>query len=169
MSFTAIRSPEEVEAISAGICEHIELAAQRLGRSRCRGRLALDGREEADLAEVDREDRHAPAGEPAQGGEDRAVAAHHHRQVGRRVGVGAQHGAAQLGEAVLLHLLGRHVHLDTGLAAAARPAGAAAPAVAAGLRRVKTVIVSAAFTAPPFARPPRGPPPPPLGPPRPPR
>ena len=54
--------------------EHLELARERLLEAAAR-LLAVDRGQEADLAEVDREHRHAGAGVPAQGGQDRAVAA----------------------------------------------------------------------------------------------
>ena len=58
-------------------------------------------------------------GEAAQRGQDRAVAAQHHAQIGAAVvRVGAEHDAVARLDAVLLDLLGRQAHLHPGLRAA---------------------------------------------------
>ena len=64
-----------------GQLHHVELAGQRAPKPSSRS-LGLDRGQEADRAVVDGEHGHVAAGEAAQAGQDRAVAAQDQRQVG---------------------------------------------------------------------------------------
>ena len=111
---TASLSPDEVETVSAGSAEHLEVPGERPGEPGVEA-VALHRREEADLTEVHGEDRHVATGVAAQRGEDGAVAAENDRKVGIPVGVRAQHRAGELGgQAELFDLLRRNPQLDIG-------------------------------------------------------
>ena len=86
----------------------------------------------------------------AQRGQDAAVAAEHHRQVGGLAGVRAQQHALLLLDAVLLDLVRRHQHLDPprrARASSRRPTQS--PRLLGVLVREERDRASACFTAPP--------------------
>ena len=88
--------------------QHLEVAGQRA--LECAGQVAVlvgvDGGQEADLAVVDGEDRHARARVAAQGAQDGAVAAQRHTQLDVVAERGVEDEAVAGREPVLARLLG---------------------------------------------------------------
>ena len=99
------RSPVDFDG-ERGHADHVEVARDDAVDA-VLDAAVVDRREEPDRAVVEREDRHVAPGEEAHRGEDRAVAAEHHREVGVAVRLGSEHHAVALRDAVLLDLVGR--------------------------------------------------------------
>ena len=136
MSLIAVQLPSGRPTSMVGQLEPLEVAGERAVEVLAQP-VGVERGEEADLAEVDREHGDAGAGEVAQAGEDRAVAAEHDAEVDVGVvGLDELDPLAAL-DAVLADLLGveheRRAGAPRGVDELAQGVGRAAVAAAVGL------------------------------------
>ena len=127
--------------------DHLEIPGERAIEA-ADGDLALDRREEADLAEVDAEHGHARAGEFAQRGQDRAVAAEREGEIRLRDRVAVQLQSGNGRELVLARLVRIEPERETRTPCVSDQPSRAGR-VSSGRRWVNTLTTRVAFTAPP--------------------